>query len=67
MYSESDASYTVTTGAKFSVHFIGITQTAPAFLVQINDDFIVTNPPNGEVIKPYFTAGRAKLFNYLTG
>ena len=56
----------VTTGSKMSIHFIGSTQKAPAFLVQVDNDYNVTTL-SGETIKPYVSTGRAKLFAYLTG
>ena len=49
-----------------SIHYIGITQTAPAFLVQVDNDYTMADK-TGEIVKPYLTSGRAKLFTYLTG
>ena len=66
IHSESDNSYLVTPGTKMSVHFVGSTQTAPAFLVQIENDYLVATKA-GEIVKPYVSSGRAKLFSYLTG
>ena len=66
IHSEGDDGYMVTPGSKMSIHFIGSTQTAPAFLVQVDNDYNVTSL-SGETIKPYISTGRAKLFIYLTG
>ena len=66
IYSESDGGYLVTPGGKMSIHYIGSTQTAPAFLVQVDNDYNVTSL-GGEIVKPYVSSGRAKLFAYLTG
>lgn len=66
IFSEADSGYMVTPGSKMSIHFIGSTQTAPAFLVQVDNDYNVSSL-SGEIIKPYISSGRAKLFAYLTG
>ncbi|XP_066919784.1 LOW QUALITY PROTEIN: fat-like cadherin-related tumor suppressor homolog [Clytia hemisphaerica] len=66
VFSENDDSFYVTPGSKMSIHYIGITQTAPAFLVQVDQDYTIA-APSGEIVKPYLTSGRAKLFTYLTG
>ena len=66
VFSENDDSFYVTPGSKMSIHYIGITQTAPAFLVQVDNDYTMADK-SGEIVKPYLTSGRAKLFTYLTG
>lgn len=57
-------SYVVTGSATFSLHYIGPTGAVPAYLGQLDNTLSFNS---GDIIKPFITEGRAKLYRSLSG
>jgi hypothetical protein len=61
---KGSAGFEVDKAATFSFHFIGPPGAVPAYLGQVNEELTV---PSGQIIKPFITEGRAKLYRSLSG
>lgn len=66
--SEDDSSYTISKTTSLTFHFVGSTGSVPAYLANVktaNDAPLAVT--SGEIIKPWTTLGKGKLFRSLYG
>ena len=68
---KGSATFKVLSSASFSLHYIGPTGAVPAYLAQLDATQQMTNDNTGttgsDLIKPFITEGRAKLYTSLSG